>query len=113
MNDNHDLKPAILRCLRHGNAQAITGRRLAELLGQTNDRRIRLAIRALIAEGVPVASSVHAPCMGYYIVSTPEEAGEYEAVMTARISEDAARQRDFRRAVERVYGEGHQIALRL
>ena len=113
MNDNHDLKPAILRCLRHGKAQAITGRRLAELLGQHDDRKIRLAIRVLIAEGVPIASSVHAPHLGFYIVSTPDEAAEYEAVMTARISQDSARQRDFRRAVERVYGEGHQIALRI
>ncbi len=112
MNDGA-LKLSIFRCLRHGKAQAITGSRLAELLGQRNDRGIRLAIRELIAEGVPVASSVHAPYLGFYIVSTLEEAEEYEAVMTARISEDAARQRDFRSAFQQAHGEGRQISLKL
>lgn len=110
--NNGNLKPAILRCLRHGKDQAITGRQLARILGQRDDRGIRLAIRRLIADGVPVASSVHPP-LGYYIVSTLEEAEEYLANLTARIAEDADRQRDFRRAVELELGEGHQMAMRV
>ena len=45
--------------LKTGRRSAITGKRIAHTLGQSDDRKIRLMIRELIAEGVPIASSVY------------------------------------------------------
>ena len=87
---------SILRSHR-GRANPITGRELAGLLGQRDDRQVRLAIRQLIAAGEPIASATESP-PGYYLVQTPTEAREYMAELRGRLKEDALRRRDFRRA---------------
>jgi hypothetical protein len=86
-----------------GKRNAVKGADLARELGQRDDRLVRILIRELIAEGVPVASSVGDP-QGFYLVATPGEAQEYMAVLEARIREDEARLRDFRRAAEASLG---------
>jgi hypothetical protein len=86
-----------------GKRSAIKGADLARELKQRDDRLIRMVIRDLIAQGVPVSSSVSEP-MGFYLVVTPREAEEYIAVLEARIREDEARLRDFKRAVEAALG---------
>lgn len=86
--------------LRHeGRANPITGREIAKILGYKDDRRIRLIIRELIAEGLPVASSTENP-PGYFIVSNRQEAETYAASIKSRLIEDAIRRRDFRRAAD-------------
>jgi hypothetical protein len=82
-----------------GKRNAVKGADLARELRQRDDRLVRILIRELIAEGVPVSSSVGEP-QGFYLVATPAEAQEYIAVLEARIREDEARLRDFRKAVE-------------
>jgi len=83
--------------LRHdGEGRAITGRELADIFGHKDDRRVRLAIRDLIADRVPVASS----SKGYFIVTTRQEAEQYAQSIRSRLIEDAIRRRDFRRAAD-------------
>ena len=86
--------------LRHeGQSQAITGRELAFMLGLRDDRQARLAIRELITEGFPIASSTESPA-GYFIVTTRQEAEQYALSIRSRLIEDAIRRRDFRRAAD-------------
>ena len=92
--DRTRLRSRVLKALNTGRRSAITGKRIAQGLGQSDDRKIRLIIRELISEGVPVASSVSEP-MGFYIVGNEHEAADYIRVLKERIREDMARLRDF------------------
>ena len=86
--------------LRHeGKARAITGRELATMVGHRGDRQVRLVIRELITDGLPVASSTESPA-GYFIVATRQEAEDYATSIRSRLIEDAIRRRDFRRAAD-------------
>jgi len=84
--------------LRVGKANATRGKDLAFRLGYPDDRKVRVVIRDLIGEGVPVASSVSEP-MGFYVVANPDEAFEYIRVLKERIKEDESRLVDFEKAV--------------
>jgi DNA-binding GntR family transcriptional regulator len=93
-----ELKESLRKILeRHaGPENAITGKELAELHGYRDDRTVRLAIRELIAEGVPVASNGD----GYFIITTRQQAEEYAGSIKSRLIEDAIRRRDFRKAAD-------------
>lgn len=97
-NDRVRFKKTILESLRFGKRSAIKGSELARVLGERDDRRVRVAIRELIAEGKPIASSVTEP-MGYFIVSNEFEAVDYIRVLNERIKEDTSRLEDFKKAV--------------
>lgn len=86
-----------------GHRNAITGRDLAAALRHNDDRKIRLAIRELIREGHPIASSVGSPNMGFYLVSNADEAREYIAVLKARAREDLRRLKDFEAAAAKEF----------
>ncbi len=92
------LASRLRKTLPEGKVNAIRGKDLAFKLGYPDDRKIRLAIRDLIHEGLAVASSVSEP-MGFYIVANPIEAYEYIHVLNNRIREDKARLSDFEKAV--------------
>ena len=92
-----DLKSILLR--HEGHARAITGRELAAMVGQRDDRQVRLAIRDLITDGLPVASSTEI-VPGYFVVSTRQEAEQYAGSIRSRLISDAVRRRDFRRAAD-------------
>lgn len=92
------LRAKVLKLLQHGRQNAIRGNALAHMLNQPDDRKIRVVIRELIAEGVPIASSVSEP-MGYYITSNEYEAADYIRVLKERIKEDESRLTDFEKAV--------------
>lgn len=77
-----------------GRAQAITSRELSALTG-ADDRKIRLAIRELIAGGLPVLSSSTLPA-GYFLPSTRAELDECLASLKGRLIEDARRRRDLK-----------------
>jgi len=96
-DDRVRLRGRVLRILKPGRRSARTGKDIARALGHSDDRKIRLIIRELIAEGVPVASSVSDP-MGFYIVASEYEAADYIRVLKERIKEDTARLRDFEAA---------------
>lgn len=91
------LRAEVRSLLRHGKDQARTGKELAKVLGFKNDRSVRLAIRDLIAEGVPVASSVIPP-LGYFIANSIEEVIDYMKDLKGRLVNDAYRRRDFKLA---------------
>lgn len=99
----------ILR-LHKGRDRAITGKDLAKILGETDDRHIRSQIRDLIASGVPIASSVSFP-YGYYIVETMKEATDYMQSLRNRLIEDALRRRDFKRAVAKSFDGSGQLKM--
>jgi len=103
------LAEGILRALRHGRQNAITGKELASRLGERDDRRVRLVIRDLIAAGHPIASAVNKP-YGYFIANSPDEVTEYMNVLRSRLVEDAYRRRDFKRATKALTNPG-QLSL--
>ena len=95
--DKVKLGNQIMAVLRPGRQNAITGKSIAFRLNEPDDRRIRVVIRDLIAQGIPIASSVTEP-MGFYIVVNEDEAAEYLRVLDNRIREDKARRDDFAHA---------------
>jgi len=104
-----ELKAEVRSLLRYGRGKARTGKDLAKVLGFKDDRVVRLAIRGLIAEGLPVASSVQPP-YGFYIASSYQEAQEYMKVLHSRLVEDAYRRKDFKLASREIL-QPHQMAL--
>lgn len=95
--------------LHRGKDRAITGKDLAQILGETDDRMVRKEIRELIAEGHPIASSTEKP-YGYFMADTPEEAEKYLGQLKGRLVEDAYRRRDFKKAAKALNKE-KQLAL--
>lgn len=109
MTTNHTLKRDVRSLLKYGRENAVTGKELAKILGYPNDRVIRLAIRELIADRVPIASSTVNPS-GYFITKTEDEATKYLAVLRGRLVEDAYRRRDYKLA-SRVILDPYQMSL--
>ena len=95
------LKFEVRSLLRYGKENARKGQEIAKTLGFRNDRIIRHAIRDMIAEGLPIASTVNPP-FGYYIASSQEEAADYMKVLKSRLVNDAYRRRDFKIAAREV-----------
>lgn len=95
----------IQKFLKLGQRNAITARELATKLGNYNDRAVRLAIRELIAQGIPIASSVTTP-MGFFIADSRDETDAYISNLRSRIKEDAFRLRDFKRACRDIRSQG-------
>ena len=96
-DDRAELKSILLR--HEGRDRAITGRELAAMFKQRDDRQVRLAIRDLITDGLPVASSTEV-IPGYFIVANRQEAEQYAGSIRSRLIQDAIRRRDFRRAAD-------------
>ena len=101
-----ELKQEVRLLLRYGKEHARTGDELAKVLGFKDDRPVRLAIRKLIAEGLPVAASGN----GYFIASSLDEAIEYMRTLKGRLVNDAYRRRDFKRASREIL-QPHQMVL--
>jgi predicted DNA-binding transcriptional regulator YafY len=99
---------AILQ-IHRGKAGAITGKELAQVMGEQNDRLIRKEIRDLIADGFPIASSTEKP-YGYFMAETPQEVEQYLKQLKGRLVEDAYRRRDFKKAA-RTLNKEKQLAL--
>lgn len=94
---NGTLKADVRSLLRYGKSNALSGRILAQRLGFKNDRQIRLAIREIIASGVPIISSVHPP-YGYYIADSPDEVVEHLGELRHRALEVLGRYKDLKLA---------------
>lgn len=96
--ESEELKSKLESILvRHvGRSAAITAGELAELTGEP-ERRVRLAIRELIAKGLPVAAATEFPA-GYFIVNSRQEVDAYAVSIKNRLIEDALRRRDFRKS---------------
>ncbi len=109
MKTDSTLKADVRSLLRYGKEHARTGGELAKVLGFKDDRPVRLAIRKLIAEGLPVAASVNPP-LGYFIASSLDEAIEYMRTLKGRLVNDAYRRRDFKLASREIL-QPHQLAL--
>ena len=96
--------------MHRGKARAITGKDLAMIMGEPDDRPIRKEIRELIAEGYPIASSTEKPC-GYFMAETPEEVDQYLKQLKSRLVKDAYRRRDFKKAAAKALSKEKQLAL--
>lgn len=103
------LKAQVRGLLRHGKKNARKGKDFARLLGFKDDRQVRLALRELIEDGVPIASSIRPP-LGYFIATSMDEASDYMKVLKSRLVNDAYRRRDFKIAARTVL-QPHQMAL--
>ncbi len=97
MTTKLELKESVKNIIinRHGKHMAIKAKELARLFHLKDDRRVRIAIRELIAEGYPIAAIMEKP-FGYFIIETIEEAREYQQSLKDRLIEDALRRRDFK-----------------
>ena len=95
------LKLQVRELLRFGKDNARKGQEMAEALEFKNDRMIRLTIRELIAEGVPIISSVHAP-YGYYIADSPEDITEHLGELRHRALEVLHRYKDLKIAARSI-----------
>ncbi len=80
------LRKKVLSALKPGKKTAITGKELARLCNRADDRLIRVVIKELVKEGIPIASSVGEPG-GYFIVQTPDEAYEHLRILRGRRDE--------------------------
>ena len=109
MNTNGELKQEVRQLLRTGKEKARTGKTLAFLLGYRDDRMIRETIRELIADGLPVISSVRPP-WGYYISDDPEEITEHLGELRHRALEVLGRYKDLKLASRKIL-QPHQMAL--
>ena len=109
MTEKELLKRDLMRLLHYGREEAIKSSSLAYLCGYRGDREIRIAIRELIAEGWPIAST-NKPPYGYYIICEKEEAEEYLKVLRSRLIQDALRRRDIKRSTKELRNP-HQMAL--
>jgi len=109
MSTNSELKQGVRHLLRYGKENARTGKELAKILGSKDDRPVRLVIRDLIAEGLPVASSVTPP-FGFFIVNSLDEVKDYMRVLKGRLVQDAYRRRDFKLASKEIL-QPHQMVL--
>lgn len=83
-------------CKHEGSSNPITAKALTDSL-HIDDRAVRLLIRELIAEGLPIASSTQSP-QGYFLVTNFYEAQRYANSIKSRLIEDATRRRDFNRS---------------
>ncbi|MCJ7829182.1 MAG: hypothetical protein MUP81_05520 [Dehalococcoidia bacterium] len=102
---------SVLDTLRfhRGKDRAITAKELVRYTGK-DDRAIRIEIRGLIAQGIPVASNLTRP-YGYYIANTIQEAKEYMQQLRNRLIQDAIRRRDFKRAAAKSFDGAGQIKM--
>jgi hypothetical protein len=80
-------------------------------LGYKDDRKVRMVIQQLIADGHPIAASTTSKTVGYYLVETRQEAEAYAASLRSRAVKTFERLRDFERAVEKTYGVPYQPLL--
>ena len=106
----HQLRKQVMDILRHGRANAMRAAEITRLLHQRDDRLIRVVIRELISEGIPIASSVTEP-MGYFIAENDDEAVRYIQGLEARIREDQARLDEFRKAAEARFSLPQQLSM--
>lgn len=95
-----DMESSVLRLLKMGKLKAITGKALAQILGERNDRRIRQIILSLIEKGYPIASSNKEP-LGFYIAETYKEMVSYRLQLLSRIRGDAHRLKYFNLACQK------------
>ena len=103
------LKAQVRGLLRHGKENARKGKDFARLLGFKDDRPVRLALRELIEDGVPIISLVEPP-YGSYIADNPEEFLEYLEKLRHRALEILGRYADLKIAGREVL-QPSQLAL--
>ena len=74
MNESEVIKTRLKGILSNklGRASAITRRELRNYLGYDNDRKLRLLIAEIRAEGTPILFATNKPA-GYYVPATWEE----------------------------------------
>ena len=86
-----------------GYSNPITAKQLA-LIFRKDERIIRLLIRELISEGLPIASRTELPA-GYFLITNFNEANRYANSIKGRLIEDAIRRRDFKRSASLYLGQ--------
>lgn len=77
---NNDLKVRVFDHLPKGKENAVTGKELAQQLGERGTRQIRLCIEQLNKEHQGICSSNHEP-YGYYRAASREEFEETISVL--------------------------------
>ena len=91
--------------LEVGLDKAKKSKAIAQLL-DIPEREVRLAVRQLIEDGIPVASSTDGMTGGFYITKDRKEAEAYITGMRSRIKEIARRMRDYKIAARPILYPG-------
>ncbi len=102
--------PTVDDVLMVGEANARKAKDIGAITGLTV-RGVTLAVRELIKEGVPVASSKDSVSGGYYITETREEALGQIHYLRSHIIELAKRMRDYKRASRTIRQPGQLVLL--
>ncbi len=95
LQEKQEFKDEVFKYLWYGEANAITGKKLAAYLYESDTRNIRAAIRELVDEGCPVIGCNH----GYYIASSIKECQQGMNELKGRLIEMAIRRRNLKRAI--------------
>ena len=79
------MKYRLLEILKEhqGRNNPITGKELARLFNQNDDRKIRLLIEELIDDGYPIVGATQSPC-GYFIAVNIQEVKECTESLKSR-----------------------------
>ncbi len=94
MDNSIKLRLKAILSNHEGKDNAIKRRELRQILNYKDDRQMRIMIRELISEGLPVISTTS----GYYIPLNQQEAIDGIAFLRSYLIEDAKRIRDLKRA---------------
>tara|TARA_Y100000310_G_C20224142_1_gene597104 strand:+ start:297 stop:638 length:342 start_codon:yes stop_codon:yes gene_type:complete len=112
MRNLNEIKPRLKSILEHhqGRDSAITRRELRHILEYHDDRHLRLMIRELIAEGLPVVSRTDKPA-GYFLPITRQELDGGRETLRSYIIEECKRLRDLKKFGTRYLEGAEQIRL--
>ena len=105
------LKEQVLHELHTGRSKAIPGRVLAHRLGFKTDRQIRLAIRELVEDGIPVIGRSAKP-RGYYIADNIAEIQAQREVLKGYIIELAKHMRDLKYTIRTLQHEKQLVLMK-
>ena len=95
------LKLQVRELLRFGKDNARKGLDMAESLEFKDDRPVRIVIRDLIADGLPVVSSIRPP-YGYYIADDSDDLTEHLGKLRHRALEVLHRYKDLKIAARSI-----------
>jgi hypothetical protein len=106
------MKEIILSILQQhqGRNNPITGRELANLLNQNDDRKIRLLIEELIDDGYPIVGATQSPC-GYFIAVNIQEVKECTESLKSRAVQIFTRRQKLLRNMLKIQKEKQGVLL--
>ena len=102
---NSRQQPGIQNFLGHGKDNAITGKRLMELLGAKDLRTVSKSVEAARRSGVPICATTSPDGPGYYIAMNTDELSGYLHSLDHRLKEIRVTRAHMEDALEKLSGQ--------